>query len=101
MFASGTTAFRDVFTLPTTFTYTATAEPCTLSLHDALPILNAVPNNTGSTAIGTPTTVTIGTIGEVAIRTFTATAGQKLTLKISSAHISTPVTCQRRTTATT
>ena len=35
------------------------------------------------TTIGTPTTVTIGTAGENAVRTFAATAGQKLTLTVS------------------
>ena len=45
--------------------------------------MSAVPDNTGTTAIGTPTTVTIGTIGENAVRTFTATAGQKLTLTVT------------------
>jgi hypothetical protein len=88
LFASGTTAFRDVFTLPTTGTYTITVDPREQLTGSLTYTLNAVPNNnTGSTAIGTPTTVTIGTIGEVAIRTFSATAGQKLTLTVSGNSI--------------
>ena len=88
LFASGATAFRDAFTLPTTGTYTITVDPRDQLTGSLTYTLNAVPNdNTGSTAIGTPTTVTIGTIGEVAIRTFSATAGQKLTLTVSGNSI--------------
>ena len=82
LFASGATAFRDVFTLPTTGTYTITVDPRDVLTGSLTYLMNAVPDNTGSTAIGTPTTVTIGTIGENAMRTFTATAGQKLTLTV-------------------
>jgi hypothetical protein len=49
--------------------------------------LAAVPENTGTTAIGAPTTVTIGTIGEVAVRTFAATAGQQVTLSVTGNSI--------------
>ena len=87
LFASGATAFRDVFTLPTTGTYTITVDPRDLLTGSLTYTMNVVPDNTGSTAIGTPTTVTIGTIGEVAIRTFTATAGQKLTLNVTGNSI--------------
>ena len=87
LFASGATAFRDVFTLPTTSTYTITVDPRDLLTGSLTYTMNAVPNNTGSTAIGTPTTVTIGTIGEVAVRSFPATAGQKLTLSVSGNSI--------------
>jgi hypothetical protein len=83
LFVSGATAFRDVFTLPTTGTYTITVDPRDLLTGSLTFTMNAVPNNTGSTAIGTPTTVTIGTVGEVAVRSFAATAGQKLTLTVS------------------
>jgi len=83
LFASAATAFRDVFTLPTTGTYTITVDPRDVLTGSLTYTMNAVPDNTGSTAIGTPTTVTIGTIGEVAIRTFTATAGQSVTLSVS------------------
>src|SRR5262249_33563428 len=44
---------------------------------------NGIPNNTGSTAIGVPTTVTIGTAGQTAGRSFAATAGQRVTLTVS------------------
>ena len=46
-----------------------------------------VADNTGTTAIGTPTTVMTTTIGENAERTFTGTAGQKLTLHVSGEHV--------------
>src|SRR4051812_29688651 len=86
-FASGATAFRDVFALPATGTYTITVDPRDVLTGSLTFTMNAVPDDVGSTAIGTPTTVTIGTIGEVAIRTFTATAGQKLTLTVSGSSI--------------
>jgi hypothetical protein len=40
-------------------------------------MLGAVPDNTGTTSIGTATTVTTTVIGENAERTFAGTAGQK------------------------
>jgi RHS repeat-associated protein len=46
-------------------------------------LLSAVPDNVGTTAIGTPTTVTTTVIGENAERTFAGTAGQRLTLSVS------------------
>jgi len=87
LFASGATAFRDVFTLPTTGTYTITVDPRDQLTGSLTYAMNAVPDNSGSTAIGAPTTVTIGTIGEVAIRTFTATAGQSVSLSVSGNSI--------------
>ncbi len=80
-------AFHDTFTLPTTGTYTITVDP-QIQLTGTLTFtLNAVPDNLGSTTIGAPTTVTTATIGEVAVRTFTATAGQKVTLFVTSNSI--------------
>jgi hypothetical protein len=87
LFAVGATAFRDVFTLPATGTYTITVDPRDQLTGSLTYTMNTVPDNAGSTAIGTPTAVTIGTIGEVAIRTFSATAGQKLTLTVSGNSI--------------
>jgi hypothetical protein len=80
LFVSGPTAFRDTFTLPVAGTYSVTINPRDQLVGTVTFTLNAVPENTGTTAIGTPTTVTIGTVGENAVRTFTATAGQLLTL---------------------
>jgi hypothetical protein len=77
------TAFRDVFTLPVTGTYTITVDPRDVQVGGLTFSLNAVPDNTGTTAIGTPTTVTIGTIGEVAVRSFTATAGQSVSITVT------------------
>ena len=81
--ASTPTAFRDVFTLPVTGTYTITVDPRDMQVGTLTFTLNPVPDDAGTTTIGTPTTVTIGTIGEVAVRTFPATAGQKLTLTVT------------------
>ncbi len=61
---SAATGFRDMFTLPVTGTYTswstrAISRPARVTF-----LLSPVPDNTGTTAIGTPTTVTTTTIGE-------------------------------------
>ena len=82
-FVSTPTAFRDVFTLPATGTYTITVDPRGQHTGTLTFLLSPVADNTGTTAIGTPTTITTTTIGENAERTFTGTAGQKLTLHVS------------------
>ncbi len=87
LFVSAATAFRDTFTLPTTGTYTITIDPRDVQVGTQTFTLSSVPDNTGTTAIGTPTMVTIGTIGEVAVRTFTATAGQNVTLTVTGNSI--------------
>ncbi len=43
-----------------------------------------MPDNVGTTAIGQATTVTTATVGENAVRTFAATAGQKMTMSVSA-----------------
>jgi hypothetical protein len=83
LFASAATAFRDVFTLAATGTFTITVDPRDVQTGSLTFAMNAVPDKKGATAIGAPTTVTIGTIGEVAIRTFSATAGQSVSLSVS------------------
>jgi hypothetical protein len=83
LFVSAPTAFRDDFTLPATGTCTITVDPRDQLTGSLTYTMNAVPDNTGPTAIGTPTTVTIGTIGEVALRTFSATAGQSVSLSVA------------------
>ena len=83
LFVNGPTAFRDVFTLPATGTYTITVDPRVQQTGTLTFLLSPVADNTGTTAIGTPTTITTTTIGENAERTFTGTAGQKLTLQVS------------------
>ncbi len=88
LFVSGPTAFRDTFTLPVTGTYSITINPRDQLVGTVTFTLGAVPANTGTTALGTPTTVTIGTIGENAVRTFTATAGQLVTLTAAGNTIS-------------
>jgi Bacterial Ig domain/von Willebrand factor type D domain len=80
---SGATGFRDTFTLPVAGTYTVTVDPQGQLTGSLTFVLGNVPTNTGTTAIGTPTTVTIGTAGENAVRSFTATAGQLVTLTVT------------------
>jgi YD repeat-containing protein len=82
-FVSGPTAFRDVFTLPVTGTYTVDVDPRSQETGGLTFLLATVPDNTGTTTIGTPTTITTTVIGENATRTFTGTAGQKLTMRVS------------------
>jgi RHS repeat-associated protein len=83
LFLSGSSAFRDVFTLPVTGSYTITIDPDVQNTGALTFTLNHVPVNTGATAIGVPTTVVIGAAGENAVRTFTAMAGQRVTLSVT------------------
>ena len=80
LFVSTATAFREVFTLPTTGTYTITLDPRDDLVGTLTFELSAVADNDGTTAIGTPTTVTIVTIGEVAIRSFHGERGPEADL---------------------
>jgi hypothetical protein len=80
-------AFHDVFTLPGTGTYTAALVPRGQNTGSLTFSLNDVPDNSGSTTVGTPTPLTIATAGQTAVRTFTGTAGQKLTLTVISNNI--------------
>ena len=57
MFARRRPAFHDVFTLPSTGTYTITIDPRDVQTGTMTFLLATVPDNTGTTAIGTPTTV--------------------------------------------
>ena len=57
LFTSTPDAFRDVFTLPVTGTYTITVDPRDQDTGTLTFLLASVPDNTGTTAIGTPTTV--------------------------------------------
>jgi hypothetical protein len=83
LFVTTATGFLDTFTLPVSGTYTITVDPSN-QLAGALTFtLGAVPNDSGTTAIGTPTSVTISTIGENAVRSFSGTAGQNLTLTVT------------------
>jgi RHS repeat-associated protein len=85
---SETDAFSDTFTLPAeTGTYTLTVDPTGPLIHSVTVELDSVPDNTGTMFVGTKTTVTIGTAGENAVRSFDATAGQKLTLTVTDNSI--------------
>jgi hypothetical protein len=83
LFVSTATGFLDTFTLPTSGTYTLTVDPENQLVGALSFTLGAVPNDVGTTAVGTPTTVTIGTIGQNAVRSFGASAGQNLTLTVT------------------
>src|SRR5207248_2500550 len=83
LFVSGSTAFKDVFTLPMTGTYTVTIDPQLQNTGTLTLVLTTVPDNTGTTSIGTPTAVTIGTAGENAVRSFKGAANQNLTLSVT------------------
>ena len=102
LFTDDPTGFRDVFTLPTTGTYTIDVDPRDQQTGTVTFLLGPVTDNTGTTTIGTPTTVTTTTIGENATRTFTGTAGQRLTLSVSGNTLSGGVdrACTNRATAT-
>ena len=80
---SGPNDFHDTMTLPVTGTYTITVDPRDVDTGQLTFRLDTVPDNTGTTAIGQSTDITIGTIGENAVRSFAATAGQKITMTIS------------------
>ena len=83
---SGTSgAFIDTRTLPTTGAYTIVVDPLgsgtgsmTMTLYDV------PPDATGTITPGTPTTIANGTPGQNARVTFNGTAGQRISLKLSS-----------------
>ncbi len=79
----GATGFHDTITLPAEGTYTVTVDPRDDHTGSLTFSLDPVPENTGAATIGMPTTVMIGTVGENAVRTFTADAGQMVTLSAS------------------
>jgi RHS repeat-associated protein len=83
IFVQAATGFRDVFTLPVTGTYTVVVDPRLQQTGTVTFLLSNVPANTGTTAVGAPTTITTTAIGENATRTFSGTAGQTLTLSVS------------------
>jgi hypothetical protein len=76
------TAFLDAFTLPVTGTYTVRIDPRGQYVGAIQFVVLPVPDNNGTTAFSSPTIVTIPTAGEVAVRSFTATAGQQAQLVV-------------------
>ncbi len=83
-FFSTPTGFLDTFAVPVTGTYTIEVDPRAQQTGTATYLLATVPDNTGTTTIGTPTTVVTTVVGENAIRSFPATAGQRVTLSVSA-----------------
>jgi RHS repeat-associated protein len=83
LFVFGASGFRDLMTLPVDGVYTVEVNPIDHETGTLTFTLAEVPENTGQTSIGVPTAVTIGTPGENAIRSFDATAGQKMTLSVA------------------
>jgi len=76
--------YVDTLKLPTTGTYTILLDPIsgsgsmTLSLYDAAPSTGTIQPN------GQPQTVSIGTPGQNALRTFTGSAGERVFLQVDS-----------------
>jgi len=85
--ASGTNVFLDTFTLPLTGTYDVTVDPHGQDTGDLTYILSLVPDDTSGIDLSTPTTVNIGTVGEVALRTFAGIANERVTLLVLSNSI--------------
>ena len=83
-FVTGTNAFLDTFTLPVTGTYTVVVDPQGQNTGSLSYVLTPVPDDTGGFVVSSPTTVTIGTVGEVALRTFPGTMDEKVTLVVLS-----------------
>ena len=57
LFVDDPTGFEDVFTLPTTGSYRVDVDPRLQETGSVTFLLAAVADNTGTTAIGSPTTV--------------------------------------------
>ena len=82
LYVSSSTAFLDTFTLPDTGTYTVKIDPRGQNVGSIQFVVFQVPDDTGTIGFTLPTTVTISTPGEVAVRSITATAGQQATLSV-------------------
>ena len=83
LFSSTPTAFRDVFTLPVTGTYTITVDPPDQDTGHSRSCCDRCPTNGDDRDRHRDERCRRPTIGENAVRTFPATAGQKLTLTVS------------------
>ncbi|MEZ5079631.1 MAG: RHS repeat-associated core domain-containing protein [Thermoleophilia bacterium] len=81
---TGDAAYIDVVTLPTTGTYTAVFDPMAARTGSADIQVFGVQDLTGSIATdGTPVADTLDTPGQVVRRTFSATAGQKIGVRLT------------------
>jgi len=78
--------FIDAVTLPTTGTYTIVVDPVSLAVGSLTLTLYAVPaDTTGTVTIGgAAVTVTLGTPGQNGSLTFAGTAGQQVTVRMTS-----------------
>lgn len=80
------TGFIGPFTAPTTGTYRIVIDPLSAGTGSMTAVLRTVPpDSTGTLTVGTAQTVTTTAPGQNAVRTFTATAGQRLALTVSDA----------------
>ena len=87
------TGFMDEVTLDATGTHRVRIDPVqALSGSMTIVLRNVPPDSTGTVVVGTPQTVTTTAIGQNAVRTFTATAGQRFALEISDATYRVQVT---------
>ena len=87
-------SFIDTMTLNATGTYRVVVDPtggntggATLTLYDV------PPDSSGSIAFGSAQTVTLGTPGQNAERTFTGTSGQRISLNVSSVSFGANYSC--------
>jgi len=87
LFVSGSNAFLDTFTLPVTGTYTITVDPRDQNVGTLTYTLSLVTDDIGTADVSVPTTLTLGASGEIGLRTFPGTAGEKVALIVASNSI--------------
>jgi hypothetical protein len=88
-FFSGSGAFVDVQTLPTTGTYTVFVNPLDSNIGSATVTLYDVPADvTGTMTVGTPFNVTTTVPGQNALLSFNGTSGQRITVNIGGVNLS-------------
>jgi lipid-binding SYLF domain-containing protein len=80
----GSSAFIDSMTVPTTGTYTVLVDPGGTATGSVTLQLNTFSDISGTITIGTPLTVTTTGAGQNARYTFSATAGQQISLTMTS-----------------
>ena len=81
---NGSSGFLDSLTLPTTGTYTVKVDPQGTTTGNITLLLNTFADVTGTIAIGTATTITTTVAGQNALYTFSGTAGQQISVNLSS-----------------
>ena len=80
----GSADFVDSLTLPTTGTYTVFIDPAGTSTGSATVLLTTFADILGTITVGTPITVTTTAAGQNARYTFSGTAGQQISVSVTS-----------------